>query len=599
MKIKNYLLAGLAALSMASCSDDDLSQNGPQIAEKDGRVYMKVSIANPKSTGTKALSDDPKFDNGTKAESAVKKILFAFYNQAGNYVGQSTMTWSETPSGDLEFGGDMPNQGTGSNVETELTMVVPVDVNAGGYLPYYVMAYVNPAASDQANAANLDETSILKREASQYVDGSKNFVMNNSVYYASTSASKPVFATQIKKLSETKTDANKDETPTTEIYVERICAKVTVKKDDKLGTDLDMNAGTEIPGAISGDTKIAFHPVNWALNATAKESYLVKQFRNTPDAAPVSYTTVNNRFMTLKPSWNDATNLRSYWCTGYAYAFDNYPKVASQANAADIPVTYYSYNNIKDNGFGWGTSTYCLEHTVTNAGAPLAAYTSVIVTGYYTLGDNTTATTFYTYGTSDNKPVVYTENDKLVAEMVKASNPVCTDDKGTALAENFSSIYEVKRPADVVIGGILVPSRYVYLQVKESVATGQTAYYFRSTDGTYKQISSTTLTEVNRMLMSSNPATKYNEGMAYYNIPIEQFGLSTADNKVAYGSYGVVRNHSYVINIQGISGLGTGIADPTDPIIPPTEQTTYYVKTKLNVLAWRVMANQDVTLGGE
>lgn len=593
MKKRHFLMAGLAAMFMASCSDNELTQdNGPQIAEKGGKVYMKVNIANP-TNGSRALSDDPKFDNGTDEESAVKKILFAFYNQAGNYVGQSTMTWSESPSGDLEFGGTVPNQGDGSNVETKLTMVVPVDVNAGGYLPYYVVAYVNPAASDQAKAKSLDEISSLERGNDQYCDASGNFVMNNSTYYAGKDTSKPVFATQIKKLAETKHEAQN--TAATDIYVERICAKVTVNKN---ADGLDMNDGTEIKDAISDtDTKISFHPAAWALNATAKHTYLVKQFRKEKESAPVSYSEVEERFKALTPEWNDAINKRSYWCTGYAYAFDNYPKVASQAEGADIPVHYNSYTDIKNNGFAWGASTYCLEHTVTNAGAPLAAYTSVIVVGYYTLGDNETATTFYTYGAVDKKPVVYSEMDKLVNAMADASNPVCSDNTGTAVeADALSDIYEVKRPNATVIGGILVPSRYVYLQVKDAVATGDTPYYFRTAEGEYQQITADNINDVNRMLMSSNPATMYNAGMAYYNIPIEQFGLG-AESKVAYGSYGVVRNHSYNINIKGISGLGTGIADPTDPIIPPTEEQTYYVNTELNVLAWRVMASQDVTLG--
>ena len=46
MKKRSFLLAGLAALFMAGCSDNDLSQED-KIIEKDANLYMRVSIANP------------------------------------------------------------------------------------------------------------------------------------------------------------------------------------------------------------------------------------------------------------------------------------------------------------------------------------------------------------------------------------------------------------------------------------------------------------------------------------------------------------------------------------------------------------------------
>ena len=73
MKKRNFLFGALAALAMMGCSDNDLNQeNGPQIAEKDGQVYMKVSIANPQSTGTRAL--DEGFENGTDGTENENKI---------------------------------------------------------------------------------------------------------------------------------------------------------------------------------------------------------------------------------------------------------------------------------------------------------------------------------------------------------------------------------------------------------------------------------------------------------------------------------------------------------------------------------------------
>lgn len=58
----------------------------------------------------------------------------------------------------------------------------------------------------------------------------------------------------------------------------------------------------------------------------------------------------------------------------------------------------------------------------------------------------------------------------------------------------------------------------------------------------------------------------------------------------------MVRNHTYDIEVESITGLGTGIGTPTDPIIPPAESKDYYVKYKVNVLKWALVPSQKVLL---
>ncbi|MDE5869686.1 MAG: Mfa1 fimbrilin C-terminal domain-containing protein, partial [Muribaculaceae bacterium] len=95
---------------------------------------------------------------------------------------------------------------------------------------------------------------------------------------------------------------------------------------------------------------------------------------------------------------------------------------------------------------------------------------------------------------------------------------------------------------------------------------------------------------------------KFQSGKAYFNVPLKHIwgNLSSSSNKyepdnVHIGDYGVVRNHIYDLTINSISGLGTGIGDIDQPIVPPTENEQYYVNTRLNILKWRVV-NQNVDL---
>ena len=84
------------------------------------------------------------------------------------------------------------------------------------------------------------------------------------------------------------------------------------------------------------------------------------------------------------------------------------------------------------------------------------------------------------------------------------------------------------------------------------------------------------------------------EGEAYFAVPIEHFG-GTQDSDDT-GAYGVVRNHSYVLNVTQISGLGEGIYDPGEEIIPNPGKKRYYVAATLNVLSWKTVS-QDVSFG--
>ncbi|MDE6027013.1 MAG: fimbria major subunit [Muribaculaceae bacterium] len=95
---------------------------------------------------------------------------------------------------------------------------------------------------------------------------------------------------------------------------------------------------------------------------------------------------------------------------------------------------------------------------------------------------------------------------------------------------------------------------------------------------------------------------KFQSGKAYFNVPLKHIwgDLASSNNtfepdKVAIGDYGVVRNHIYDLTINSISGLGTGIGDINQPIVPPTENKQYYVSTRLNILKWRLV-NQHVDL---
>lgn len=61
------------------------------------------------------------------------------------------------------------------------------------------------------------------------------------------------------------------------------------------------------------------------------------------------------------------------------------------------------------------------------------------------------------------------------------------------------------------------------------------------------------------------------------------------------GDFGVVRNHVYTIAVDEISGIGTGIINEDDYLLPPSEKVGYEVKFKVNIQKWATLPTQSWT----
>ena len=87
------------------------------------------------------------------------------------------------------------------------------------------------------------------------------------------------------------------------------------------------------------------------------------------------------------------------------------------------------------------------------------------------------------------------------------------------------------------------------------------------------------------------PAKIWKSGMTYYFSDVKHLG-----SEGSTGEYGIIRNHSYHIAVNGVKGWGTPVYDPDMEVEPirPTDKETY-ISAEINVLAWRVVSN-NVTL---
>ena len=102
-----------------------------------------------------------------------------------------------------------------------------------------------------------------------------------------------------------------------------------------------------------------------------------------------------------------------------------------------------------------------------------------------------------------------------------------------------------------------------------------------------------TAIDINAELAKLEPAKIWKSGMTYYYADIKH--LANEEGKT--GKYGVVRNHSYKVNIEGVKGWGTPVYNPNQNVekpVKPTDKETY-IAAKINVLSWRVVSH-NVTL---
>lgn len=370
--------------------------------------------------------------------------------------------------------------------------------------------------------------------------------------------------------------------------------------------------------------------------------------------------------------WNNPDYHRSYWAASPAYFTEKYPEVAGDVEDYTLNQTYYSYNDVitGNKGFVQGsTPRYFRETTVganaLDGGNPQAAVPSVIFVGGYTVSVNGTSapanTSFYTYiAGSNGNPLVFFENAENSANsavvggvsmlkrffqqttvLYKDANAGKTDAEGNALPKNYVALdpsnatdlatmvaaLGIAYPSDAVLAAsgtatedMKVPARQRTLQFK--TGANLNGIYVANGNG-YKEVvadnaesfNSTTqirFTAANRVLMQQvGFANFYNNGHAYYNIPVKHYGwyrpgnqnrTNGVDNagidwsKVMVGDFGMVRNHSYSIEVNSIKGLATGIGGDNDPIVPPAETKDYYVAYKVRILKWAVVPQQNVDL---
>ena len=601
--MKKMYWMGLFAtlLAWGGCSEENgLNSENNGNEPMDEQAYLTVRIMD---AGANTRASDGGFEEEEikkeDMENYVTGASFFFYDDGKSYVGEASV-WdkgtadTDIPADNIEFNGN--------------TVIVWNKVEKKGY-PKYMITVLNAPANYEPGST-LDAMLATLSGGIYQGDNSKSFIMSTTSYVhdaGTAGTATPYFVTEL-------TDDNFQEKPIPEdieendvvkVYVERLAAKVTLKANDQISNKEDnglYKLNVTVAGSENADnenatagTNIYIKLLGWGLNATAENSYMMKNINE-------SWTSSETG---LGFTWNEASKFRSYWGMSYNYndAATDYPTTAAgAATDTDCKLNYINANAATTE---LGKSAYCAENTFPATIASTApARTSILLKAQICDANGNGLDMVRYNGLLFNKShyISYVLNalnnsDKLNAwYQIKAA-------EGTEPAE-YAQINE---------SHVELASRgdgKVKVQLIKKTSAGNTTVetssqlYTRSGSGTEKdpykftKFTADNIKDTDEELADfdgNNPATGYTSGLMYYNIPIEHL-RAISGNDLKEANYGVVRNHHYVVTINKLENVGTGIFDPEEVIVPPSDdKTSYYVGASIHILSWKIVS-QNVEL---
>ena len=313
------------------------------------------------------------------------------------------------------------------------------------------------------------------------------------------------------------------------IYVERVAAKVVYTAN---------NGGKFMIGKNVNNTEIYAQIVNFELYNDYEESRLLKK--------------IDPTWNSIGFAWNDADWFRSYWAQSLGTAFP-----ANTFNWNNDNTALNGVNYLGENTRAWSADNDVRTKVIIKAKLVNAAGEPVEIVNWFGkdyIGEDNLKTVVantlkYTYFYGDGNTFT-----GLAAEDLKC------------VARNSSDENAFE----------------VYFQLSD---TGKVKNWYKYENNNYNTI---TVDALNGELAAVQPALVYNDGMTYYWLDIKHLGIAGSATE-----YGIVRNHVYKVNITGINGYGTPIYDPAQDFIVPDkpEDIVTYVSAEINILSWRVVAN--------
>lgn len=581
------VLASALMLTVASCSSSDDITGGNGSGNAEGTTsYIAINLNSVGNAPTSRAYNQGEgtYDDGEDKENKITKVRFYFYNADGtSYKLQTVGENGEQPSKNyidynVGLGKDNGNQGTTVSGATSAVLVLNGESNVA---PAAMLTVVNPDVNtdmlDQA-PANRWSTMRTEMKGQKFNDATNGFMMSNSTY---EDGGKDLCTTQL--TGKTFSSAADARNSPVDVFVERVNAKVKTTVGDanfvKVTTDVELD-GVNFKGKYKtkdpvgklatiqsdGSTKetdVYAYIDAWGLGDEDGQAMLYKQIdvQNWTDAT-LGFSATN--------PWSVAAYHRCFW--GKSVAFGG--------TSTNSPVNH----PYKDINAEFGKALYTLPNTPTTyeQGAftdPMKSYlTKIMVAARLAYDDAGTVRPAEICTYKGQKFLGKDNVKKVIARELRTYYKKTTSGSVDTYKEIEASDIDFSSKVTSTSG--LKLQNY---QVVADLRSGLTELFLKK-GGSYEPVAVATV----KAEMQQAPVDISNGGKTYYYTPIKHLGVK--DSKAEYG---VVRNHSYQVEISSIKGFGTPVYNPDTEIIPvlPSDDLTY-LAAKISVLSWRVVSSK-------
>lgn len=599
MKKTRLFSLALAALMLGACSSEDIVVNEGDVAPGE-KGFVSFSFNLPTTPSTRANDN---FDDGLEVEYSVKDatlLLFAGDTEKGATF-QSAYDLKLPPAENVNY-----------NVTTRYTIIKDIEKPQSGNI--YALVILNGKKSGvisnsgdswTLNGATLSGSTTFESlyNTARSLDVTKIADTSGEGYFLMTNA--PMFTApggaiapsgNVQTLSVIDRDriyGTKEEAkanPATDIYCERVVAKVTV-------TDETNHQ------AVSG-TQIASYTFDgWTLDITSKHSYFVRNVDCT-DASWWTYKADESsdyRFVGSVGLTNTATQTlyRTYWAKDPTYATG-----WNSSDTVDINNFNTTINKIPTSPLtAMGDNAYCLENTFNVANQNQNQTTRVVVAAKLVVeGADDESGSFFIL--NDNKDVIYASKADIEKIVTTAylNVPAVRQFLTTALQDK-------QKLENSDLNVTFSQSGAGYWDVAKIEVNKNAASKFD------RGVIPEELKEGNELYRNALASVNadyniayYAGGVSYYGARIRHFDEAqtpwTEDGKTdnSYpgpnaeenylGRYGVLRNNWYEVNVTAIKNIGSPIPDEVYGQDDPLEK---WISVRINVLSW-AKRTQDVEL---
>lgn len=557
LKIKSFLVSLLAVAALASCSKEN--DENPEVdgGKNYDVAYVSISMTNPKTTGTRASSEQP----SSSAESKINELYVITFNSGKVVTKDADATGYATVLGSGTFGTNSgvttPNTPIKVGTDTKYLLVV---ANPGTVLKNRLDNISTGATYADINAMIIVPTKLNQPSNAYLVEEvvhTNGCAMINAGFFDDSDGDPANHAWKdeclldvsdkivLAKDHKTETQAlNAAKSNPATLEIERLAAKLEVM----IGSPLEVGPFDDDTNASLGQ----FDFGNWTIDYY--NSLMFPFAKKTTTASSHTAGFYKSNFYTVDPNFTTAGG--SEYLTGLV-------KNVLDAATREPKVEWVSNSTVAGEN-----CKYCIENTMDEGFQKFGAATRLVLKGKYApwpAGDFTLGEDWYRLPNGTNSV-----NFKSFADLLAAYTPA----KAKA---------EADRTAQEKL--LVTACELFYTQIQPALTINDPGDFASLTQAI---LDANNIPNGGELTKEEGCIYWYPKSLNYYYYEIRHD--NAANDHMEYGKYGVVRNNYYTLKLTKVNGNGTPWYPGGGPEDPDEEEDIdklgAYLHFEIKVAPW-------------